>query len=875
MENTESDYLPGPVNTSQESEIVGSPSSKTAVPLSLKTSTITNYKQCTAAQSSYNSALAQFTDSVNSAVRSGVYVQSIVTSVDVITYTDPEYSYSLDVVDTETFNYAWTTWLTTTVETIAINTLTLIDTPTFSGTFPICATEYSYPCGGCTLAAASLQLIYWPVSTAEGNPSFTISWNGTTPRVGLFDGTPFTSGSVYLKYAGVSAINSCSVLGGGLRAGPILTLASDAISSLVGDGTHLTAAQSFNYANLNYPYAWGAYKGAHRDCYPSGTACQFEVSGGYNPYISLPQQLRNLDPAWAHCTIAPNAGSWDPPYALQPIDGTLTPPSPIYTQGPMVGATPVSPIGQSTTVSIPIATSATGLPQPKPWTPVPVAESTLTNSPIPASLDGDSSVIADPSANMNLPPESALPLPSPQRTPIDSPPTNPASAPAPQPPPTIPPIITFQGNPFTAETTTAFTIGSQTLIPGGPSIIVSSTNLSLAPSATALAIGGATIPFQLPSPSTPPKITIGDTTYTADSASAFIVGTQTLRPGGPAITNAGTVLSLAPSATAITVGDVTVPLQPPSSLAPVITIGPSVYTASSSSFFVISSQTLFPSGSPLTISGTVLSLFPSATAILLAGSIVPLSPPLSTTRPAMLIAGTATYTATTNTAGDLVIGTQTLHPGGTPLTISGTVISLFPSGTAFLIAGSTIALSPPLSTIPPTILTLGTTTDITTTDAAGDLVIGTQTLLPGEAVTVAGTVLSLDPAATEVVIGGTKIVPVAGGVVTVVRTKTVEISSVVVTELGEVYTGLGGVVVSEFGATPTGEGPGSGGWIRSGVGRNATGGIATGLVSGSGIGVFVGGAVGRDGVWSSGWGEKGKLIGVAVGLGVVVGIDGL
>ncbi|MCJ1383531.1 hypothetical protein MMC17_006645 [Xylographa soralifera] len=823
-------YMTEPSWLTQKIGTGGLPLPDTAVPLSFKTSTVTNFSQCTASQSSYNAALSLFTNSVNSAVQAGAYSQSIWTSAYVLTNVIPAYSFSLatvtndvtyshqlspsewvieSLVDTETYSYAWTTVWATSIQTLPPNTFTIIDTPTFSGAYPTCV-YVEFPCGGCTIAAASLQLIYWPVSTAEGNPSSTISWNGITPRVGFFSGTPFTSGSVYLNYAAVSAINSCGVLSGGLRAGRIITLASDEVSSVIGDGTDFTEAQSFNYANLNYPYAWRAYNDALGDCYPSGSRCQFEIAGGYNPYVSLPQQLRDLDPAWAKCTIAPNAGSWDPPYALQPIEGTLTPPIPVYTQGPMAGATPVSPMAQSTLVSASITTAVDGLPQPKPWTPVSASEPTPAKSPLTGSPNVDPSVSADPSASVDPPPESPSPLPSPQQTPSDSPPTDPTTAqqptpaPVPQPQPTSPPIITFQGTPITADTTTGYTIGAQTLVPGGPAIIISSTTLSLAPSATALAIGDATIHFQPPSPSTPAMITISNTAYTANSASAFILGTQTLVPGGPAITNARTVLSLAPSATAIVIGDVTIPLQPPTSLAPRITIGPSIYAASPSTYFLIGTQTLQPGGPAPTISGTIISLFPSATALLLAGSTIPLPPALPTALPTIFTIGTATYTATSNTAGDLVIGTQTLFPGG--------------------------------------------------------------------AITVAGTVLSLEAAGTVVVVGGTKTVPVAGGVVTAAATQTAGVGGVVASVLGGGLTGLGGVVVSEYGATPT-KRMGVEGGMRPG-GRAGVGEV--GLWVGRWGGVGDGDGDGDGGLlgWEEGWGWGWLWVWVWVGVGCESGWQG-
>ncbi|MCJ1420146.1 hypothetical protein MMC32_006503 [Xylographa parallela] len=872
----ESAYMTEPSSHAQNSKTGGPPLSGTAVPLSFNTSIVTNFIQCIASQSSYNKALSQFTDSVNSAVQARVYSQSIWTSAYVITETISQYGFSLVTADTNIFSYAYTTTWTTKTETISIKTLTKIDTPTFSKKVPVCATAES-SCGGCTIAAASLQLIYWPVSTAEGNPSSTISWNGTTPRVGLFNGTPFTSGSVYLNYAAVSAINSCGVLGGGLRAGPMITLASDAVSSLIGDGYSFTAAQSFNFANLNYPYAWAAYTDALGDCYPRGSGCQFEVAGGYNPYISLPQQLRDLDPAWAHCTIAPDSGSWDPPYALQPVGGTLTPPSPVYTQGPMVGATPVSPIAQSTLVSVPIATAADALPQPKPWTPVAVPEPTPANNQVPENPNTDPPVNADSSANVNPPPKSPEPLPSLQQTPSDPPPTDPTTtqepipSPTPQHQPTSPPIITFPGAPIIAHTTIVYTTSLQTLIPGGPSIIISSTTLSLAVSATAIAVGGTTVPFSPLSPSSPPMITISNTAYTADSASAFKLETQTPLPGGLALTNAGVVLSLTPSATAIVIGDITIPLQQPTSHDPLITVGSTIFTASLSSFFLVGTQSLLPDSPALTISDAIISLFPSATTLLVDNSTIAVTPPRSTALSTMLTLGAATYITTTNAAGDLIVSTLTSLASGPTLTISDTVLPLIPSGTA-LLSASTIPLYPPTITTLAAILTLGTSTYTAIPNAAGDLVVGTQTLLPGEAVTVAGTLLSLDPAGTEVVIGGTRTVPIAGGGVPAGVTGLPGMGGVVVSTSGGGYHGLGGVVISEYAATPTGEGGGGdGGWSGNGseVRRNETGALATGSASGIGTGEFAGGAVGGGGGRGRGW--RWVLAGVGLGLGIVVG----
>ncbi|KAJ9641081.1 hypothetical protein H2201_008016 [Coniosporium apollinis] len=94
-----------------------------------------------------------------------------------------------------------------------------------------------------------------------------------------------------------------------------------------------------------------------------------------------------------------------------------------------------------------------------------------------------------------------------------------------------------------------------TLVPGGPAITISGTTLSLA-SATALVINGqiSTLPHPTPAhTSALPPLVYGSSTTTANSASAYVIGTQTLSPGGPAITVSGTLLGLALDGTALVV----------------------------------------------------------------------------------------------------------------------------------------------------------------------------------------------------------------------------------------------------------------------------------------------------------------------------------
>ena len=324
-------------------------------------------------------------------------------------------------------------------------------------------------------------------------------------------------------------------------------------------------------------------------------------------------------------------------------------------------------------------------------------------------------------------------------------------APAPSPASNPAPVITFGGQTITADPSTNFIIGSQTLAAGGPAITVQNTPISLAPSASFIVVGSSTqalAPAPAVSPA-PAVLTFGGQTITADSSSHFVIGSQTLAPGGPAITVQNTAISLAPSASFVVVGSSTQALTPAAAVTPVpavLSVGGSTITANSASAFVIGSQTLTPGGI-ITVSGTPVSLAPSASFALVGGSTQVLQT-TPTPGPAILTLGGATITA--NSASAFVIGTQTLTPGGV-INISGTPISLAPSASFAVIAGST-QLLPHAPTSGPAVLSFDGAT--ITANSASAFVIGSQTLTPGGVITVSGTPVSLGASASYAVIAG-------------------------------------------------------------------------------------------------------------------------
>lgn len=198
------------------------------------------------------------------------------------------------------------------------------------------------------------------------------------------------------------------------------------------------------------------------------------------------------------------------------------------------------------------------------------------------------------------------------------------------------------------------------------------------------------------------------------SGGNFVVGESTTVTPGQTITvdNTPIVIQTSPGRAEIVVGTAgtatTVSLmpnapEPPYSqitegpiLAPVTIAGQTV-TANAASQFVVSGQTLEAGGPAITVDGTTVSLAPSATAVIINGVTSTISQAYgaiyTTTTAPLLTLNDHVYTA--NRAGYYVINRgTTLIPGGPPITISGTTISLEPKGTAAIIQGSTSIMAP-------------------------------------------------------------------------------------------------------------------------------------------------------------------------------------
>ncbi|KAL8710604.1 MAG: hypothetical protein Q9220_004828 [cf. Caloplaca sp. 1 TL-2023] len=321
------------------------------------------------------------------------------------------------------------------------------------------------------------------------------------------------------------------------------------------------------------------------------------------------------------------------------------------------------------------------------------------------------------------------------------------------------PAITVGGTTITPNSASQFVVGSQTLVPGGAAITHSGTMISLAPLASAAVVGGQTQDLTPPSVTPAPSITVGGQVVTANSASQFQFGGQTLKPGAAPVVINGQTVSLAPSGSAVVINGQTQNIvQPMATPLPVITVGGAKITGDSTGQYIISGETLAPGKSPITVDGQVLSIASSGNAVVFGPSTQAFATPplvISTVLPALTVGSSI---ITPDASSNYVISGQTIHPGGSAITVDGTIISLAPSATALIVGGSTQALAPSsvFATVEAPLITLGS--QVLHANEASEYVIGGQTLAPGHAITVSGTVISLAPGASDVVIGGSTII---------------------------------------------------------------------------------------------------------------------
>ncbi|KAL8791118.1 MAG: hypothetical protein Q9195_006062 [Heterodermia aff. obscurata] len=243
--------------------------------------------------------------------------------------------------------------------------------------------------------------------------------------------------------------------------------------------------------------------------------------------------------------------------------------------------------------------------------------------------------------------------------------------------------LTFAGSTLTADTYGNFVVDGQTLEPGGV-IIVDSTAISYAADSANVVIGSNTRLFAVPT-GHEPTITFQGSTYTADAASDFVIGGQTLIPGG-VITVNGISMSYDADGTDIVVGSQTQYFATGADYGSTITFEGSTYTVNAAGDFLIAGQTLTPGG-VITVDGTPISYDAGGTDVVV-GSETQYFATGANYGSTITFEG-STYTA--NSAGDFLIAGQTLTPGGA-ITVDGTPVSYAADKSDVVVGTSTEAV---------------------------------------------------------------------------------------------------------------------------------------------------------------------------------------
>ena len=316
------------------------------------------------------------------------------------------------------------------------------------------------------------------------------------------------------------------------------------------------------------------------------------------------------------------------------------------------------------------------------------------------------------------------------------------------------------GTTHTVSSASQHSDSTQTLMPGNPA---DTDTTSLTSDATD-AVTGSSTSYLFPTTVIPlaPLFIINGSTYTYDSTSRYFIDSQTLEQGGSPITISGTPISMVSDTIALVLGTSTVPFFPPhtASVPSETAVNGISQVPGSASNYPIASQTLIPGSSAITISGTFISLASDGLDIILGTSTMPLSSYASSILPKITFNG---QTYAPDSASNYLIAGQTLIPGASAITISGTPVSLVEGASDVILGTVTFPLLPP--TVMPTLSPLTIDNSIYTANSASDYAVAGQTLSPGgPAITISGTPISLAPAASDIVVGTSTIAePGVGG----------------------------------------------------------------------------------------------------------------
>jgi hypothetical protein len=309
--------------------------------------------------------------------------------------------------------------------------------------------------------------------------------------------------------------------------------------------------------------------------------------------------------------------------------------------------------------------------------------------------------------------------------------------------------------PFIIIGSETFTQGQTKTINGVPVVVPTNGG------GTRIVVDGSTVAINPATTQGLPVLIVGGGTVTPNAQGEYVLGSETLKPGGPPITINGNTVSMAPNGMAIVNGVTqTIANIPALTEAPALRVGSQAVSATvvgGSTVFVVAPGQTLSAGSTLVVDGTTYSMpaegqgstlvVNGQTSILGAGqSVITVDGGRSAT--AQVISGTTAY----------IFGPdQTLTPGGV-LIISGTTYSMptSASGSVIVVNGVTSTLAPGAGiTAAPALTINGVTYTHTVRDGTTEYVLNDgTTLAPGSAVVIDGTTYSLDEQGTALIING-------------------------------------------------------------------------------------------------------------------------
>jgi hypothetical protein len=281
--------------------------------------------------------------------------------------------------------------------------------------------------------------------------------------------------------------------------------------------------------------------------------------------------------------------------------------------------------------------------------------------------------------------------------------------------------------------------------------------------------GGDSPTMNVPPTGTVAASVVGGSTIAPDASSQYILSGQSLLPGSSITLVQGSSTAVI----ALSTGQPEVASSPvPAGITPnvaatrsalPIVIGSNTITPDASSNYVISGQTL-AAGSEITLvsgsSSAVVALQTSdSKTYLVVGSstsVLPEQEPATKSAVPIVI---GTNTIQPDASSNYIISGQTLTAGSEITLVSGSSTAIVALQTSdsktYLVVGSSTSLLPEQTAsegdIQPPAFTIGSS--VITPNSASEFVIASQTLRPGAAITVSGSVISLVSHATEIVIG--------------------------------------------------------------------------------------------------------------------------